>query len=438
MKKSDILKQQRSAKVEELRGIVSKAETEKRELTAEEITKRDALLADCDALDGQITAEERVEKRMAENLGDIINNANEQREQREVKRYSLMRAIQLRAEGRQLDGIELEMHQEADKEYRAAGQNLSANGVGVPLIIIGGTKRAMTATGTTTVTGDQGGLTIPTQIQPILSGLKDKMVLGSLGVTYLTGLSGNLEFPKASNASAAWATENGDASETSPTVGQITMSPKRLAAFMTLSKQLLYQSSDSIEAWAQNEIAQSIAIAVESAAINGTGSNNQPSGLLAASGIASVAGGTNGLAPAWSHIVALESAIANNKADIGTLAYLTNPKVRGKLKTTTKATSGDSVMVWDTNDSPLNGYKAGVSTLVPSNLTKGTSSSVCSAIIFGNWAELFIGQWAGLDIVVDPYTVAGKNQIKLVVNSLWDVMVRRPEAFAAMLDALTA
>jgi len=74
---------------------------------------------------------------------------------------------------------------------------------------------------------------------------------------------------------------------------------------------------------------------------------------------------------------------------------------------------------------------------VPSTLTKG-NSDVCSAIIFGNFADLLIGQWGGMDIVVDPYTQAPSGLVRLVINSWWDVLVKRAASFAAMQDALTA
>lgn len=431
MKKSDIFKATRAEKFDTLSALIAKGTTENRAFTPEETTQRNALVAEIEKLDADIAMELRTEAILAAQAGAEIGKGQKEEEKRLAKRYSLLRAINLRADGKQLDGVELEMHQEGEKEYRALGQSVS--GFAVPSMIV----RGMTATGQTSVAGDQGGNTIAKEVMPLLSGLKAKQTLAKLGATYLTGLTGNVAFPKAGNASAVWATENGTATETSPTTAEIVMTPKRLAAFMSLSKQLLNQSSSDIEAWAQNELALCIALAVEDAAINGPGTGNAPKGLLAWSGLGSVVGGTNGAAPTWAHIVALETAVSTANADMNTLNYLTNPKVRGKLKTTSK-TGTEAIMVWDNSTQPLNGYGAGVTTLVPSNKDKGTSTGVCSSIIYGDFSELFIGQWLGLDIVVDPYTLAANNQVKLTVNSLWDVMVRRHEAFAVMLDALTA
>jgi HK97 family phage major capsid protein len=158
-----------------------------------------------------------------------------------------------------------------------------------------------------------------------------------------------------------------------------------------------------------------------------------------------VAGGTNGAAPTWAHIVALETEVAQDNAGVGALAYMTNTKVRGKLKTTEKA-SGTGLFVWQDPanvapgmpGAPLNGYQAFVTNQVSSTLTKGTSSGVCSAIFFGNWAELFIGMWADLEILVDPYTSGTAGIVRLIALMNADLAVRHPESFACMKDALTA
>ena len=190
-----------------------------------------------------------------------------------------------------------------------------------------------------------------------------------------------------------------------------------------------------VEKFVQNDLLMAVMLAVDLAAINGPGSGGAPTGILNTSGIGTVSGGTNGAAPTWANIVGLEKEVAVDNADVGKLAYLTNPKVRGKLKTTETA-SGSGQFVWPVNGSELNGYTAGVSTQVPSNLTKGTGTDL-SAILFGNFTDLLIGQWGGLDIIVDPYTRANEGQIKIVTNSFWDVLLRHPESFAAMVDAIT-
>jgi hypothetical protein len=151
-----------------------------------------------------------------------------------------------------------------------------------------------------------------------------------------------------------------------------------------------------------------------------------------------VVGGTNGAAPTWANIIALETAVAFANADIGNMGYLTNAKVRGKLKSTEKFTTSNGMPVYESGNTPLNGYQAAITNAVPSNLTKGSASGVASAIIFGNFADLMIGMWGSLDLMVDPYTGSTAGTVRVVALQDVDVAVRNIESFATMVDALTA
>ncbi len=432
LKSSKELRDLKAETFEKAQGIVNAAKGEKRNMNEDELKRYNEYLADMKLIDDEIRSAEEFEKRTLEMAGNVRNKENEEREEKEVKKYSLMRAIRGQMSGK-LDGFEREMHEEAEKEMRESGGTI--DGLGVPTMAI----RAMTATGTTSTSGDQGGMTIQTDKYSLIDALRPKLVLSSLGTQMWGGLVGNVDIPKGTSATAAWATENADATETSPTTSLLQLSPKRLAAFSVLSKQLSVQTSFSVDQWLINNILAAIAQAVEEVAIAGGGSN-EPEGILETTGIGSVVGGASGADPTWDHIVNLENKVDVSNALMGSLAYLTNSKVKGKLKKT-KLDSGSGLFVWPQGENQLNGYAAGITNLVPSDLEKvenGTTHENLSAIIFGNFNELIIGQWGALDLTVDPYSLSKKNQIQIVANSLWDVAVRYPEAFAAMLDAKTA
>jgi HK97 family phage major capsid protein len=142
------------------------------------------------------------------------------------------------------------------------------------------------------------------------------------------------------------------------------MSPKTVGAFTDISRKLLLQSSIDVESFVQADLANVIGLAIQAVAING-GGTNEPVGVMATSGIGSVVGGTNGAAPTWGNIVDLETAVAIANADVGTLSYLTNAKVRGKLKKTFVDSGSNAERVWDRSDTPLNGYKAASPTPCP-------------------------------------------------------------------------
>ena len=266
--------------------------------------------------------------------------------------------------------------------------------------------------------------------------LRNAMVISGMGTRMLTGLNGNIAIPKQTGAATAyWVAENGAPTESQQSLGQVTMTPKTVGAFTDISRRLTLQSSIDVEQMVNQDLAQVLGLAIQQAAINGTG-GSQPSGLMTLIA-ASVLGGANGLGPTWQNMIDLETNVAIGNAAIGSLGYLTNVKMRGKLKSTQKFTGTNGMPVWDAGSQPINGYGVGVTNAVPSNLTKGTSVGVCSAILFGNFADLMIGLWGSLDIMVDPYTASSAGTVRIVALQDVDVALRNVESFATMTDALT-
>jgi HK97 family phage major capsid protein len=285
-------------------------------------------------------------------------------------------------------------------------------------------------------TATMGGNVVATQVLggSFIEALRAKMVLSQMGTTYLTGLRDKLAIPKNTAATTAyWPGENTAPTEGAPTYGQVTLSGYTVGAFVDAGRRLLIQSSVDVEGMLQRDLFLGLAVAIEAAAINGTSTSSQPNGILNTASIGSTTGGTNGLAATFANIVALESAVATANAELGALAYLTNPTQRGLLKQLVKGTSG--IMIWEKNE--MNGYPAFCTTNVPATLTKGTSTSICSAIIYGNFADLIIGFWGnGIDILVDPYTGSSAGTVRVRALCDVDVAVRNAVSFAAMKDAL--
>ena len=272
-----------------------------------------------------------------------------------------------------------------------------------------------------------------------IDGLKQYLVVAQLGATVLGDLVGTLPLVGAGSISAAWAAEGAQGSVSKATFSRKTMTPHRNYCIGAFSKDLLRQTSIDIDKIVWDKIQQAHAELLEAACIAGTGSDNQPTGILtgitdAASGL--VAGGTNGAAISWANIVKLETAIRSKNAKRGKLAYLTNSKVIGAMKTTEKA-NGTARFLLDDNGKS-NGYEVAESNLVPDNLTKGSASGVCSAMIFGNFEDLYIGHWGGVDIVVDDVTLADQADVRIILNSWDDVCVAEPKSFAAIKDITIA
>ncbi len=434
MKKIKELREKIKEKTDEMTKIVGKAEEEKRNLNEEEVKKWGAIDEEVKSLEKQVEIEERQEELTRKIAAKHIEEKEDlsKKDKRDLSKYSFIRAIGTQLPNAKMDGLEAEMHQEALRE--AANSGIPLQGLGVPSLLFNPySKRAMNVTTTTA-----GGHLVQTTVQDTITALRPRLFTESLGATMLTGLVGNIDIPRNDGVgTATWEGEADANAETTPTLDKISLSPNRLGAYTEITKQITAQAqNESMEQFVRSDLEKAIRIAVDYAAINGLGSGNQPKGILPYTGIGSVVGGNNGAAPDWADIVGLETAIAVDNADLGALAYLSTPGIRGKLKTTEKASS-TAQFIWGGGiQGEMNGYAAYASTQVPSTLSKGTSTGVCHAIIFGNWNDLIIANWAGLDIVVDPYSLSKTAKIQLVVNSWWDIDLRHPESFAAMQDAL--
>jgi HK97 family phage major capsid protein len=330
-------------------------------------------------------------------------------------------------------GLEREM---SDAAAKRVGKQ--PNGAFVPMDIL--------TRGLTKGTAADGGNLVATNLMSanFIDLLRNAIMAARLGATVLEGLVGEAAIPRqTASGTAAWVAEGADVSASQLAVDQVTMTPKTVGTYTDVSRKLLLQSTPQMEFLVQQDLARTLGVEIDRAAIAGSGSGSEPRGILNTSNIGSVVGGTNGAAPTWANIVSLEGAVADANADFGSLAYLTNSKVRTKLKTTLKNTASGSDYVWPADMrsvdglATLNTYKSAVSNNVPSTLTKGTATSVCSAIIFGNFADLLIGMWGVLDVLADRTTLGKSGGLRIRVLQDVDVAVRHPESFAAFKDVLT-
>ncbi len=371
---------------------------------------------------------------LIERQGSFTPAAPSQTESRDLDRFSMARGIQAVISGRPLEGVEREMHEEAQREAQNFGIGLSGQ-FSVPMVALQHGRRDMTATGGSG--GDQGGNTILTTHGPFIELLYNKLVLRGLGTQFLTNLQGNFSLPKLLTGTApAKATENAALGESSPTTGLVDFNPKRAGRFVEYSKQLLAQSPLAWEAILRSDLTSALAVLMETAAINGGGSD-EPTGILSTAGIGSVAGGTDGLALTRANAIKLKTAVATSNADNGSLGFLTNAEVRGKAQETA-IDAGSGRFLWkEDRDDSFMGYKAGVTQSVPSNLTKGSSGAVCSAMVFGNFADSILAQWGGIDFTVNPYIKDTEGLIRITADCFYDFGVRRAQSFAAIQDLLT-
>jgi len=436
MNKIKALKEERGRLVSELQTLQNNIEKEARSMSDSESARLDEIDSRLDAISSEVSKLEKLQSRAAEaaNLSGGASYSEEKERSKMSEQFSFKRAVQMAATGRK-DGVEAEFSKIAADEFQRSGVSVAAHSVLIPSEVF---KRDMTATGGTG--GDQGGVNIQTNVGGIIDVLLPKTVLRGLGVQQLNGLVGNLDMPTASTQPAAgWNTENGTATEKSPAFSKITFSPKRLAAFIQVSNQLMLQSSNSIDQYVRNFLITAMAQEMEKAAIKG-GGTNEPTGIIAnasvnvayAGGAANNSVNANGAAAVWADVVNLMKAVENANGE--GVAYLTNPLVKAALQTTPRQSSGvEGNFIMPSGANELNGYAAAFTTNVPSNLSKGTASDL-SAMIFGDFSKMALASWGGMELTVDPYSGATAGLTNIVLNSYLDCNLLQPTAFAVIKD----
>lgn len=348
--------------------------------------------------------------------------------EREKQNYSLIRAIRTikrnKEQGRSDTCYEFELSDQIAKDL-----GREAKGFFMPTDIrFGGQRDVTTSTATST---SKGGYLKGTDHlgEEFIDALRARLVARQAGARVLTGLRGDIDIPTLSTKTTAyWVGEGSAATEGAPVFGQKTASPKTCSAFVDITRRLMQQSDPVADQILRADMISQLAHAVDDVAFEG-GATNAPSGILNTSGIGSVTIGTNGGAPTWATVVNLYKEVAIDNADMGSLAYVTTPGVIGKLLQTAKVSSTDSVMIMNDINSGILGFPVLGTTNMPSDLTKGSGSSL-NAMIFGNWSDLIICEWSTIDIIVDPYSLSTAGSTRIVAFYDVDIVVRHAESFA--------
>ena len=327
----------------------------------------------------------------------------------EARSFSFLRAINYLANptdraAREAAGFEIEA-----SEAAAAKLGRSSRGITIPMDVMTRDLNVGTATA--------GGNLVETQLDSanFIDLLRNASALDQAGATVLTGLSGNVNIPRQSGAGTAyWVAESGSPTESQQTIDQIALTPKTCGAFTDYSRKLLIQSSIDVENMVRNDLARVIALEIDRVGLYGSGSSNQPLGLKDTTGVLTEDFAAD--TPTFSEVVALESDVSGANALLGSPVYLMNSAMRGGLKTKAKDSgSGLFVMEGDL----VNGYRGVLSNQVASG-----------DLWFGNFADLIIGYFSGLDLMVDPYTGSTSGTVRVVALQDVDIAVRHPESFS--------
>ena len=332
----------------------------------------------------------------------------------ERRRYSLRRAVAVAAGLAAPQSFEADVSQEIERHlpqtYHRRG------GLFVPTSFSRAALDAHTTGRGAELVGEEAG--------SFITALRKRALVLQLGARLVTGLRGSVGFPRQDTAGTAhWVEDNPgeDVAESNLTLSQVPLRPKLLVSATSFSRQLLVQSTPAVDEVVAEDMAQSSAVALDLAAVHGSGTGNEPLGLYhIAEGVAEVdfAG-----APTMGKVVEMETAVAveDGETDPATAGYLTTPEVRERAKLTEEASGA---RLWQ--DGRMNDHQAEATNQLSKELGTGGDEH---AMVYGIWSELLVGEWGAIEVLVNPYTLAGQGMVKVTSFYLADVAPRHPESF---------
>lgn len=394
--------------------IVDTAKKEVRDLTDEETNEINQIKDEIKELDEvetpieesaeQVETEETViEKSVEDEVEEKeveternINNNNSNQIRKMNKEFRLIKAIRDVANNRSMDEVTKAVANLGAEEMRKSG------------LSFGGQIQLPLESRTITVASEHEDV-IETEFTNILEPLRAKNVLVEAGAKYLTNLVGDVQVPVMGATNVGWAGEVADAQSGDPSFNHITLQPKRLTAYIDLSKQFIAQDSLAAEQLIREDLVKAINNKLEATILGaGTGSTTEPQGMFDAISATSVSG--------YSDIVDKEADIEDANVN-GNCVYIMSNKAKAALRAMPKS-SKSTQLVFENGE--VDGTKA-----------LNTSHVAEKKYIYGDFSNLAIGQWGAIDLTVDPYTLARSGQIRLVINAYFDAKILRPTAFTA-------
>lgn len=436
MKTSVELRQLQSLKRTEGVDLVNKAETEKRELSADETTILRNIQSEVEAFENQIKDAELREKFAKKSVEGKKSNDGMNAEEREMSNFSMTKFFNSINRNEPITGLEREILDEGVTEARSLGA--SSNGHYINLKALNAIqKRAMSAG-----SASAGGNFVQTDKMGFFDVLRANRVLDKVGAEWEMGMVPNVDY---TGFSTGWtfadAAENATAADADAVTVNRAVSPKRIAGKILLSNQLMIQDP-TMDAKLLQSLQNALYPYVEGKVLTGTGTSNAMTGITANATAATLALGTNGGAPSLTYIQNMRKTLLNGNVDASKIFWLINPNTEALLMATPVDTgSGAMLIPYGSYFNGATGFINNIPYLVtsnlPNNLTKGTSSSNCSAVIAGDFSNLKVCQWGGLDIVIDPYTAAAEGQTRIICNTYWDTTIKRAGTIVKTLDLIT-
>lgn len=366
-------------------AVEDEKETEETEEVVDEMTK-DETVTDNDETEEE---EEETEKELRNNT--IKNHTKMNKE------FRLIKAINDIANNRSVDETAQAVVKAGAEEMRKAGVSYGGQ-IQLPTSEL---RSAITVTA-------EGEDVVATEIYDILEPLRAKNVLVAAGAKFITGLVGDVQVPSMSAGNVSWEGETVSAKDGGQTFTAVKLSPKRLTAYVDISKQFLVQDSKSAEALIRQDIINAINSKLEATILgSAVGTTTQPAGIFNGKSKTTIA--------SFKDVCDLEAKIEDANV-IGECKYVMSNKAKAALRNMAKSAKSTELVM-------EGGAIDGTAVLNTSNVEEQN-------VVYGDFSNLAIGQWGSIDLLVDPYTKAADGQVRLVVNAFFDAKVLRDGAFA--------
>ncbi len=398
------LKENRAELVETMEGILDLAKSEDRDLTDDEQNSWEGFDTEIKALDKKIAIAERQEQLNKSIAVNMSVQTDQDAANKEMKSWSLFKAVRDIKNGG-LTGVEKEMHKEAEKENRGA-----MNGIGLPSWMTNkAEKRAIV---------DQGASAIqPVAVDAFADALVEGALYNQVGLTNLGTLAADTVVPITGANAVAWATENAAGTDTSADFTKITLSPNRINGYSNVSNVILMQNGTGAESAIMADMGRQIAAKIDANMFASSDAAAGPGAIAGTSGVLTFTEAAS-LDVASDMLEAIQT-IANDHGLDGNLGFVNSFELYSAIKQSAQVASTYPLYV----DNMLAGYPGWFSSAPDS--VAGTSGDG----IFGDFSRVYFATFGPTSILVDPYSAATENAVRLVVNQHYDWAVASGASF---------
>jgi len=394
MKSSIELKELRNDIISELEVIKLTATAEERDLTTEENNDMDSLLKKADDLSVKIERAEKVETEIRNNAkfsGTPVQKVNTDKA---TRGWSLFKAVSEIRNGGQLTGLELEMHQEAEVESRK-----SLQGIGIPTMMK--EERAIDQTNSAIA---------PTSVGAYVDSLQASGLYNRVGINDLGTVAADTVLPIAGGSTVAWGAEVAAASDGGANFGKVTLTPKRVTGYADISNVILAQNGPAAEASVMRDMGRNMATQIDAAMFASSNVSNAPGCIVGTTGTLTFTEATFGSGSIASDMLEAIQTIADDHGLDGNLSFVNSWELYSAIKKEAQVASTYPLYV----DDRLAGYPGYFSS------APAKSAGASGDGMFGDFGRVYFAQFGPSNIIVDPYSAATTNEVRLVMNNHFD------------------